>query len=286
MSKLWTIGALLTWTTQFFASKGIDSPRLDAEILLSHVLKKERIYLYAHYDEPMTTEELATYRELVKKRADRLSVAHILGERSFMGLDFLVNENVLIPRPETEMLVETVWEQLEPEAEARILDIGTGSGAILLSLLHERPQCQGLGVDISEKALAVARKNGERLGLSDRVSWQVSDLFASVPPSVYDWVVSNPPYLTADDMNHLQPEVRHDPRQALFGGKDGLDYYRRIARDAVPYVKVDGFCAVECGAGRSRDVASILTASGHFVLQKIVKDYGGIERVVVFQRKE
>ena len=160
MSKLWTIGALLTWTTQFFASKGIDSPRLDAEILLSHVLKKERIYLYAHYDEPMTTEELATYRELVKKRADRLSVAHILGERSFMGLDFLVNENVLIPRPETEMLVETVWEQLEPEAEARILDIGTGSGAILLSLLHERPQCQGLGVDISEKALAVARKNG------------------------------------------------------------------------------------------------------------------------------
>ena len=155
MNKIWTIGALLQWTQQYFAGKGIDSPRLDAEILLAHVLHKERIYLYAHYDEPMNGEELAAYRAMVKQRADRLSVAHILGTKAFMGLDFKVSEDVLIPRPETEMLVETVVAAAEGTAPA-IIDIGTGSGAIILSLLHYLPQATGKGVDISPKALAIA----------------------------------------------------------------------------------------------------------------------------------
>ncbi|MBC3536952.1 peptide chain release factor N(5)-glutamine methyltransferase [Megasphaera hominis] len=286
MSNMWTIGSILTWTTQYFSGKGIDSARLDAEILLSHVLQKERIYLYAHYDEPLNGPELAAYRELVKKRASRLSVAHILGQRSFMGFDFTINRHVLVPRPETEMLVETVMEDVPTDGTASFLDLGTGSGAIVLSLLALRPHCTGTGVDISADALAVARENGEKLGLTERVTWLESDLFAAVPPASYDWILSNPPYLTKEDMQHLEPEVRYDPPQALFGGDDGLELYRRIAAGAAAYLKENGCCAVEAGAGQSQAIARIFTETGAFTLKKIVKDYGGIERVVVCQRKE
>lgn len=285
MNKIWTIGALLQWTQQYFAGKGIDSPRLDAEILLAHVLHKERIYLYAHYDEPMNGEELAAYRDMVKKRADRLSVAHILGTKAFMGLDFKVSEDVLIPRPETEMLVETVVAAAEGTAPA-IIDIGTGSGAIILSLLHYLPQATGTGVDISPKALAIAAENGRILGLDDRVTWMESDLFTKVPPCTCDWLVSNPPYLTKGDMEQLQPEVRHDPALALYGGDDGLEFYRRIAADSPAYVKAGGHCAVEIGAGQAADVTAIFCCHGAYEHEQTVKDYGGIDRVLVFSRKE
>lgn len=285
MNKIWTIGALLQWTQQYFAGKGIDSPRLDAEILLAHVLHKERIYLYAHYDEPMNPQELAAYRELVKKRANRYSVAHILGTQPFMGLDFKVSEDVLIPRPETEMLVETVVTAAEGTAPV-IIDIGTGSGAIVLSLLHYLPQATGTGVDISTKALAIAAENGRSLGLDDRVTWIESDLFTQVPPCTCDWLVSNPPYLTQGDMEQLQPEVRHDPALALYGGDDGLDFYRRIAADSPAFVKVGGHCAVEIGAGQADDVTAIFCTGGAYDHEQTVKDYGGIDRVLVFSRKE
>lgn len=285
MNKIWTIGALLQWTQQYFAGKGIDSPRLDAEILLAHVLHKERIYLYAHYDEPMNGEELAAYRAMVKQRADRLSVAHILGIKAFMGLDFKVSEDVLIPRPETEMLVETVVAAAEGAAPA-IIDIGTGSGAIILSLLHYLPQATGTGVDISPKALAIAAENGRTLGLDGRVTWIESDLFAKVPQGTCDWLVSNPPYLTKGDMEQLQPEVRHDPALALYGGDDGLEFYRRIAADSPAYVKAGGHCAVEIGAGQAEDVTAIFCRHGAYDHEQTVKDYGGIDRVLVFSRKE
>ncbi|MBF1320545.1 MAG: peptide chain release factor N(5)-glutamine methyltransferase, partial [Megasphaera micronuciformis] len=145
MTDLWTIGSLLKWTEGFFAEKGIDTPRLDAEILLAHVLEKERIYLYAHFDEPMTSTELSAYKEMIKKRAARYPVAHILGIKPFMGLDFIVNEHVLVPRPETELLVEAVLEICPKEVPVRVLDMGTGSGAILLSLLSYLPQATGTG---------------------------------------------------------------------------------------------------------------------------------------------
>lgn len=285
MNKIWTIGALLQWTQQYFAGKGIDSPRLDAEILLAHVLHKERIYLYAHYDEPLNGEELAAYRAMVKKRADRLSVAHILGTKAFMGLDFKVSEDVLIPRPETEMLVETVVTAAEGTAPV-IIDIGTGSGAIILSLLHYLPQATGTGVDISPKALAIAAENGRTLGLDGRVTWIESDLFTKVPPCTCDWLVSNPPYLTKGDMERLQPEVRHDPALALYGGDDGLEFYRRIAAESPAYVKAGGHCAVEIGAGQAEDVTAIFCRHGAYDHEQTVKDYGGIDRVLVFSRKE
>ena len=285
MNKIWTIGALLQWTQQYFAEKGIDSPRLDAEILLAHVLKKERIYLYAHYDEPMNGEELAAFRELVKKRGSRLSVAHILGNQAFMGLDFKVSQDVLIPRPETEMLVETVIAAAKGTKPV-VIDVGTGSGAIVISLLSYLPEATGFGVDISTKALAVAAENGQTLGLSDRVTWLESDLFTEVPPMACDWLVSNPPYLTAQDMAYLLPEVRHDPELALYGGDDGLSVYRRLAEASPAYVKGGGHCAVEIGAGQAPDVIDIFCRTGAYDHEQTVKDYGGIDRVLLFTRKE
>lgn len=276
---------MLQWTQQYFAEKGIDSPRLDAEILLSHVLKKERIYLYAHYDEPMNGEELAAYRELVKKRGSRLSVAHILGTKAFMGLDFKVSQDVLIPRPETEMLVETVVTAAKGQAPV-IIDVGTGSGAILLSLLSYLPEAMGMGIDISPKALAVAAENAHNLGLEKRVTWIESDLLSQVPREACDWLVSNPPYLTAQDMAELQPEVRHDPKLALYGGDDGLSIYRRLAAESPSYVKIGGHCAVEIGAGQGPDVIDIFCQTGAYDYERTVKDYGGIDRVLLFTRKE
>lgn len=286
MPKVWTVGAILQWTVDFFTQKGLESPRLDAEILLAHVLQKERIYLYAHYDEPLSSEERAAYRELVIKRAQRYSVAHLLGVRSFMGLDFSVNEDVLVPRPETEMLVETVLSYEKKDASFSVLDMGTGSGAILISILHERPNATGLAVDISPKALDVARKNGQALGVADRITFLESNLFEAVPKGTFDWIVSNPPYLTAYDMEHLQPEVRHDPESALYGGVDGLDFYHALADKSAAYVKPRGYIAVEVGAGQSKKVADLFTTTGAFSLTDIVVDYGGIERVVLCQRKE
>lgn len=286
MSKLWTIGALLQWTQAYFVQKGIDSPRLDAEILLAHVLQKERIYLYAHYDKPMNQEELGQYRELVKKRAGRLSVAHILGVKAFMGLDFSVTRDVLVPRPETELLVETMLELDSRKDGLSIADIGTGSGAVILSLLHYLPAAEGTGIDISPQALRIAEKNGGALGLTQRVTWVESDIFSAVPPRQFEWIVSNPPYLTAEDMEKLQPEVRHDPPQALFGGADGLDIYRRIAAQSAGYLAPGGYCAVEIGMGQAQRVRDIFGAAGAYDYVKTVKDYGGIERVILFRRKE
>ena len=277
MNKIWTIGALLQWTQQYFAGKGIDSPRLDAEILLAHVLHKERIYLYAHYDEPMNGEELAAYRAMVKQRADRLPVAHILGTKAFMGLDFKVSEDVLIPRPETEMLVETVVAAAEGTAPA-IIDIGTGSGAIILSLLHYLPQATGTGVDISPKALAIAAENGRTLGLDGRVTWIESDLFTKVPQGACDWLVSNPPYIPSQVVDGLEPHVRdHEPRVALDGGPDGLAVYRALLLDAVMVLKPGGGLFLEIGDEQGPALREMLEEYG-FKDVAIVRDHAGRDR--------
>ena len=280
MNDLWTIGSLLKWTEGFFAEKGIDTPRLDAEILLAHVLEKERIYLYAHFDEPMTSTELSAYKEMIKKRAARYPVAHILGIKPFMGLDFIVNEHVLVPRPETELLVEAVLEICPKEVPVRVLDMGTGSGAILLSLLSYLPQATGTGVDISSDALKIAAENSEALHI-DRAQWVNSDLFTNVEAHEYDWLVSNPPYLTAPDMQNLEEEVKYDPETALYGGTDGLDLYRRLTAEAPALLRAGGGIAVEVGIGEAHDVAALIEAHPRIVRTETLKDLGGIERVVM-----
>lgn len=277
--EVWTIGKILNWTKQYFEEKGVDSPRLDAEVLLSHILKCDRIHLYVNFDRPLVGEELSSFRQMVKARAQRMPVAYILGEKEFMGHSFRVTPDVLIPRPDTEILVEEAIRLLSQKDSPRIVDIGTGSGAILLSVLKGTEDSTGVAVDLSPKALAVAKSNGERLGLAERADFRLGDLYAPVD-GLFDAILSNPPYIPVRDMEGLAPEVKQEPEMALVGGVDGLDFYRRLIDDAPRYLKEDGIVLFEVGIGEAQDVAELGKARG-FCTQRILPDYAGIDRVVV-----
>ena len=281
MQELWTIGRILKWTEQYFKEKGIESPRLDAEVLLSHILGRERIYLYVHFDEPLEPAELARYREAIKQRVQRVPVAYIIGEKEFMGLTFKVTEDTLVPRPDTEILVQAAIERLRARGDApRFADIGTGTGAICLSVLHFLPKAQADTVDISPAARAVAEENAAALGASDRITFHTGDLLAPLAGQCYDAILSNPPYIPDGDIAALAPEVRlKEPHTALAGGKDGLDFYRRLVADSPALIKDDGFLAVEVGIHQAAPVAALAVPS--FSRTEILKDYAGIERVVI-----
>ena len=300
MNEIWTIGRILKWTENFFKEKGIESPRLDAEVLLGHVLEKERIYLYVHFDEPLQPQELADYREAIKQRIRRVPVAYIIGKREFMGLTFHVTEDTLVPRPDTEILVQAAIERLKKMSGAEeahpvhFADIGTGTGAICLSVLHYLPQATADTVDISEAARKVAEENAEALDVKGRVTFYTGDLLAPLASqdgaasgkARYDAILSNPPYIPDADIEGLAPEVRcKEPRTALSGGADGLDFYRRLVADSPALLKDDGFLAVEVGIHQAQDVAKMAAQSGSFARTEVIKDYGGIERVVVAWKK-
>ncbi len=281
MQEIWTIGRLLKWTVQYFTQKGIESPRLDAEVLLARVLERERIYLYVHFDEPLEPAELARYREAVKQRALRVPVAYIIGEKEFMGLPFKVTADTLVPRPDTEILVQAAIERLRAlgRSAPRFADIGTGSGCICLSVLHFLPEAQADTVDISAAARAVAEENAAALGASDRITFHTGDLLAPLAGRSYDAILSNPPYIPDHDLAALAPEVRlKEPRTALAGGADGLDFYRRLTAGAPALLHDGGFLAVEVGIHQAAAVAALAAA---FSRTEILKDYNGIERVVV-----
>lgn len=280
MQELWTIGRILKWTEQYFKQKNIESPRLDAEVLLSHILGRERIYLYVHFDEPLEPTELARYREAIKQRVQRVPVAYIIGEKEFMGLTFKVTADTLVPRPDTEILVQAAVERLRARGEApRFADIGTGSGAICLSVLHFLPKAQADTVDISPAARAIAEENAAALEVADRVTFHTGDLLAPLAGS-YDAILSNPPYIPDDDIAALAPEVRlKEPHTALAGGKDGLDFYRRLTADAPALLKDGGFLALEVGIHQAAPVAALAVPS--FSRTEILKDYAGIKRVVI-----
>ena len=281
MQELWTIGRILKWTEQYFKEKGIESPRLDAEVLLSHILGRERIYLYVHFDEPLEPAELARYREAIKQRVQRVPVAYIIGEKEFMGLTFKVTADTLVPRPDTEILVQAAIERLRARGDApRFADIGTGTGAICLSVLHFLPKAQADTVDISPAARAVAEENAAALEVADRVTFHTGDLLAPLAGQCYDAILSNPPYIPDGDIAALAPEVRlKEPHTALAGGKDGLDFYRRLTADAPAHLKDGGFLAVEVGIHQAAPVAALAVPA--FSRTEILKDYAGIERVVI-----
>ncbi len=281
MQELWTIGRILKWTEQYFKEKGIESPRLDAEVLLSHILGRERIYLYVHFDEPLEPAELARYREAIKQRVQRVPIAYIIGEKEFMGLTFKVTEDTLVPRPDTEILVQAAIERLRARGDApRFADIGTGTGAICLSVLHFLPKAQADTVDISPAARAIAEENAAALEVADRVTFHTGDLLAPLAGQCYDAILSNPPYIPDGDIAALAPEVRlKEPHTALAGGKDGLDFYRRLMADAPALLKDGGFLAVEVGIHQAAPVAALAAPS--FSRTEILKDYAGIERVVI-----
>lgn len=283
--EVWTILKLLNWTKQYFASKGVENPRLDAEVLLCDVLDYSRIQLYTHFDEPLNPDELKKYKEYVVRRVKREPVAYILGKKGFMQYDFKVTKDTLVPRPETELLVENLIALNKDKGPREILDLGVGSGAILVSLLGNLPEARGLGVDISPGAVEVTLENAKAVGVEDRCAVLVSDLYANVPKDEkFHIIVSNPPYIPRRDLAGLAPEVHKEPVTALDGGEDGLDFYRRILADVGDYLLPDGMVAFEIGIGEGQAVADLCKAAG-LTCVKVCNDYGGIDRMV-FAAKE
>jgi release factor glutamine methyltransferase len=277
LSEIWTLLKLLRWTTGFFRDKGIDSPRLDAELLIAGVLGLDRVGIYLNYDRPLTAAELATIKPLVKRRGQREPLQYLLGRTEFWSLDFKVSPAVLIPRADTEILVE---EALEKSADAgELLDIGTGSGAIALSFATEKPHWQVIGLDISTAALEIAAENARHHALEQRSRFMPGDL-ARLPEKVFDLVVSNPPYIGAAEYRELMPEVRdYEPEQALLAAEDGLICYRQIAAQALKILKPGGWLLLEIGYRQEQAVTELLTAAG---LTEVYcrRDYANNPRVV------
>ena len=285
-STIWTIKKLLLWTTHYFQEHHLDSPRLDAELLLAHVLHKQRIYLYTDFDLIVDPSELSLYREYIKKRVSGVSTAAIIGEKEFMGLTFKVNEDVLIPRPDTETWLEKVIQYHRNEQGLYVADLGTGSGAILLSFLYYCRENTGVGVDISEKALALAEENGKNLKMDDRVTWRRGDYLTALEEGeLFDGILTNPPYIPTGDIRGLAEEVRHEPMNALDGGADGLTFYRKLAEGAAEHLKDGGFLAAEFGIHQAADVVNLLKETGKFDSFEVITDYGGIERAVYCRKK-
>lgn len=285
-STIWTIKKLLLWTTHYFQEHHLDSPRLDAELLLAHVLHKQRIYLYTDFDLIVEPSELSLYREYIKKRVSGVSTAAIIGEKEFMGLTFKVNEDVLIPRPDTETWLEKVIQYHRNEQGLTVADLGTGSGAILLSFLYYCREDTGVGVDISEKALALAEENGKNLKMDDRVTWRRGDYLTALEEGeLFDGILTNPPYIPTGDIRGLAEEVRHEPMNALDGGADGLTFYRKLAEGAAEHLKDGGFLAAEFGIHQAADVVNLLKETGKFDSFEVITDYGGIERAVYCRKK-
>ncbi|MDY3973838.1 MAG: peptide chain release factor N(5)-glutamine methyltransferase [Veillonella caviae] len=289
--ELWTIGRLLQWTEQYFHTKGVESSRLDGEVLLSHVLGVDRIYLYTHYDKPMTKEELDKFRPLVVERASGYSVAAVTGKKEFMGLMFSVSKDVLIPRPDTETIIEDLLSQISPEAAPYILDVCTGPGTILYSLLHYLPKATGLGLDISKEALQMAAINREQLQLTERAKLWQSDMLTALETDVntykeaFDVIVSNPPYIPSKDMADLAPEVLNEPHIALDGGENGLDFYRQLLAKAPQFLRSGGFLAFEIGIGQESEIIELAKATGAYGEVTMTKDLGGIVRALRWNKK-
>lgn len=255
---------------------GITDAELDARLLLEFICHTDRNALYAHGDQEIEDEKMQDFLQLIEKRAVHIPLQHLTGEQNFMGLDFLVNEHVLIPRQDTEILVEEIMRDLHDGI--RILDMCTGSGCILLSLLHYSNDCSGVGVDVSEDALAVARQNADRLAEKQAVFIQ-SDLLEKVEGS-FDLIVSNPPYIRSQEIAGLMPEVReHEPHLALDGKDDGLHFYREIIKGAMPHLKRGGQLFFEIGYDQGEAVQALLAANGYTEIA-VVKDYARLDRVV------
>jgi release factor glutamine methyltransferase len=286
MEERWTVLKVLQWTAEYFGRKGVDQPRAGAEVLLAHMLGMERIQLYLNFDRPLSSEERTSYRELIRRRASREPTQYITGKQEFWSLEFAVTPDVLIPRPETELLVEKALELVGDTAK-RVLDLGTGSGAIAIALAHECPTIQVVATDRSCAALLVARRNASRHHVHEHISLVATDLFEGFSSSaaLFDVIISNPPYIDEGEFHQLAPEItRYEPNAALLAGPQGLAVIRRIIKQAPAYLKAGGSLLVEIGAGQAEILLPELSEdprNDHF---EIVRDYSGIQRILHIRR--
>lgn len=288
-----TFHELLTQGTQLLMNAGIEEARLDAWLLLEYTADISRAWYYAHPESEVNEEIVSEYLSLCQKRAEHIPLQHLTHQACFMGYDFYVDERVLVPRQDTEVLAEEALQQLRNIRNPRILDMCTGSGCLLLSLLMEIPDATGIGVDISEAALAVAERNRKNLELEKRAVLVQSDTFSgdyfqknSGNISLeYDMLISNPPYIPTEDIGKLMEEVRfHDPVLALDGREDGLYFYRRITEQAGKYLKPGGWLMYEIGCEQGADVSAIMQGEG-FTEVAVKKDLAGLDRVVIGKKQ-
>ena len=270
-----TVLEVLQSSTDYFKKRNIESPRLNAEHLLAHVLKQKRIELYLQFERVLAEAELAPLRELVRRRGQGEPLQHLLGTVEFAGRVFLCDKRALVPRPETEHLIELLKSRI-PHPSSRILDVGTGSGVIALSLAANFPDATVTATDISDDALALARENAERLGLTNRIEFLTGDLLLYVD-HVYDVIVANLPYVAAVDRAGLSREVLHDPEVALFGGERGDEVVRRLIESAPAKLEPGGLLALEVGLGQADDLAALMAEKNYHDIRKEA-DYAGVTR--------
>jgi len=294
-TQVWTIGSLLTSTTDFFVKKGIDEPRLSAELLLAHVLQCSRMALYTQYEKVPTEAQKAAYRELVRQRANHVPVAYLIGKAWFFSLEFNVTREVLIPRPDTETLVEFVVQHVRQRPEwtgaaeggaPAILDLCTGSGAIPIALAKQLPTARVTATDISAAALAVAKGNAELHKVAERIAFLEGDLFEPLEreaaPTLFHVITANPPYIPTAEVANLPPGIRdHEPRLALDGGLDGMAFHRRIVAGARKYLQVGGLLVMEMQFDQGAGISALLAATGQFGNVRVIRDAAGHPRCVV-----
>jgi release factor glutamine methyltransferase len=281
----WTVMRLMRWSGEYLEGKGVEGGRLDAEHLLSSVLGMGRLDLYLHFDRPVAADELARFKPLLQARAGRKPLQYVLGRAAFREIELVVDPRVLIPRPETEELVGAVLAQVRESgrSDLRILDVGTGSGAIALALAHEETFAQVVATDLSEEALVLARENAGRLGLTDRVEFRCGPLLEPVMAGEqFDVIVSNPPYVSEEDFEGLDPEVRDwEPRMALVAKDSGLAVALALVDRSRGALSRSGLLALEVGVNQAGRVAEAIEATTGFEKASILKDLAGRERMVL-----
>lgn len=270
---------------QVLRAAGVPEARSQSTSLAAHVIDRDRTFIVTHADEPLGSEAYETFRKLIERRAQGEPLQYIIGHQEFFKLDFEVTPAVLIPRPETELIIEIALELLKDDPVQLIADIGTGSGCIAVSLLHELSDARAIATDISRDALHVAQTNAERHGVTSRLTLVESDCFAALDPDTrFSLIASNPPYISDDEMKELQREVQQEPRMALAGGADGLDVVRRLLRDAPQFLVRGGYFVFEIGFGQSVAVEQVIAARVWNLIE-MRRDLQGIARAVVLQKK-
>jgi release factor glutamine methyltransferase len=290
MSETWTIGRLLTWTSDYLKQHGADSPRLDAEVLLAHARGCKRIELYTAFDEPANDDMRARFRELVKERAEGKPVAYLVGRREFYSMEFRVTPDVLIPRPETELLVVRLLDiakERGPNESLTIADVGTGSGVIAVAAAKWLPSARVTAIERNSKALDVARGNATRHGVADRIEWVQSDLLSAVAAEIkFDIVASNPPYVSETEFERLSKSVKDfEPYEALVAGSQGTEVIERLIPQAAERLKPGGWLLFEVSLMIEAAARAMLEADARFTVQATVKDLAQQPRVVQGRRK-
>jgi len=284
-SRSWKLLEILEETSRFFTDRGIPDARLQAELLLADLLGLKRLDLYLQFDRPLHAEEVDRYRSYVRQRVKRVPLQYIVGTAAFRYLELSVTSDVLIPRPETEILVDIALEKLADLSAPHCLDLCCGSGAIALSLVHEHAEAFVTGSDLSQSAIAVSAANAQKWALEERVEWLCGDLFTTVADRQFHLISSNPPYIRQADIATLEPEVRdHEPHLALNGGEDGLAFYRQICNSAADFLFPNGYLLLEVGDGQADQVCALLQQTGAYRSVDVSVDLNDIPRVVIAEK--